>query len=44
MSDVEELLDTTDATGVAEAVRDGVVDAAEVFAASATRLARMLPA
>jgi len=38
VSDVEELLDTTDATGVAEAVRDGAVSAAEVLAATAARL------
>ena len=43
VTDVEELLDTTDATGVAEAVRDGVVDAADVLAATAARFAERNP-
>jgi amidase len=43
MTDVEELLDTTDATGVAEAVRDGAVSAADVLAATAARFAERNP-
>jgi amidase len=43
VTDVEELLDTTDATGVAEAVRDGSVHAADILAATAARLAERNP-
>jgi amidase len=43
VTDVDELLDTTDATGVAEAVRDGAVNAAEILVATAARFAERNP-
>src|SRR5262245_55514496 len=43
VTDIEELLDSTDATGVADAVRDGAVSAADVLAATAARVAERNP-